>query len=318
MIGFYIFQFSHNGLSEYTTDWANFGAYFGSITGLLAFAGVLYSINESKKQTAENEERAIFFKMIDLYHNKLDTILKIEVKPGEPLVGIGDIIIEHTIIAIIYDHILDNDQAKIASELIEYNDVVKEIALTLGVNPDELNYEYLQAAIRFNVSIKMITVPRKLLKADNLLYLKYADWVTTILLRKENSEYYLYCFKIINFTSNYLIRLYGHLIGQYMRNIINVLEFSHNSNKSSYYGRFFMSQISSPELILIFYYALSKEGSLDFINYSREFELFQNFELAYLLFFLARKEGITEPDKTEKFIEEVLKIYEYKKKYRLV
>lgn len=70
MVVFYIRQFYNNGLSESTTDWANFGSYFGSITGLLAFAGVLYSASlsenraiKAEKKSKIREDRDQFFKL---------------------------------------------------------------------------------------------------------------------------------------------------------------------------------------------------------------------------------------------------------------
>lgn len=100
----------HTGFSYDLDDWAGFGNYFGSITGLLAFLGVLYSLIQSNKATEEakkeaaraeikaniaadkaamdaqrredqateeairREERDLFFKLIELYKEKSSAI----------------------------------------------------------------------------------------------------------------------------------------------------------------------------------------------------------------------------------------------------
>jgi hypothetical protein len=46
-------------ISDYVEDWGSFGSYFGSITGLLAFLGVLYSLILSEKKTAEAKKKTL-------------------------------------------------------------------------------------------------------------------------------------------------------------------------------------------------------------------------------------------------------------------
>lgn len=84
---------SNDGLSYDSNNWSAFGSYFGSITGLLAFAGVLYSTHlsekragdaedrldkqekESRKRYVEDSERAIFFQLLELHNNKLESVV---------------------------------------------------------------------------------------------------------------------------------------------------------------------------------------------------------------------------------------------------
>lgn len=77
----YFYKFGENGLSETTIEWANFGNYLASITGLLAFSGVLFSAYLSEKRAHESglytyealseskrrEERDIFYRMLERY-----------------------------------------------------------------------------------------------------------------------------------------------------------------------------------------------------------------------------------------------------------
>ena len=47
----FICKFYNTNFSDDSTDWGNFGAYLGSITGLLAFSGVLINIHLTQKQS---------------------------------------------------------------------------------------------------------------------------------------------------------------------------------------------------------------------------------------------------------------------------
>lgn len=72
--------FDNVGTSEFakkSNEWANFGQYFGSITGLLAFAGVLYTaaLSEERAKKAEEEMRKRegreqFFKLLELLQSQ--------------------------------------------------------------------------------------------------------------------------------------------------------------------------------------------------------------------------------------------------------
>jgi hypothetical protein len=312
MLFAYVIKFAANGTSDEPSDWAYFGSYLGSITGLLAFAGVLYSINESRKQSKQNEERSLFFKHIELHQKQVASVLQIKVADINSDVAIGDIIIEHTIIAIIYDYIISNKIDDIKDELIFYDELVKGISETLSKESEQLSLLQLQMAIRFYVHIKSIKIPKKILQSDKNTFVSYLDWAVEIMSKKSNKEFYSYSFKIINYTANSLLRIYGHIFSAYISNILNIMEFAHSSTNPKYYSQFFISQITTPELVLILYYSVSKEGSNELINYLKETNLLMKFDLAYFVFFSARIEGITEPNKIKLFIEKLFEIYKLK------
>lgn len=54
----YFCQFAKNGWSDDPMEWGAFGSYMGAITGLLAFVGVLASIYNANKKSAEAKEEA--------------------------------------------------------------------------------------------------------------------------------------------------------------------------------------------------------------------------------------------------------------------
>lgn len=70
IVGGYIWKF-HGGLSEEHQRWGEFGDFFGAIVGLFAFIGVLYTIKQAKNQ----EERSIFFQLLELYKDKVNSMV---------------------------------------------------------------------------------------------------------------------------------------------------------------------------------------------------------------------------------------------------
>lgn len=69
----YIINFRY-GFSDNSSDWGDFGAYMGSITGLLAFIGVLYTIRQSSLQSAARDDRDLFFKLMDEHRQTRDSL----------------------------------------------------------------------------------------------------------------------------------------------------------------------------------------------------------------------------------------------------
>ena len=68
----YVYRF-HHGLSYNHNDFADFGSYLGSITGLLAFIGVLYTIKDSQINRQIDNERSTFYNLLGLYQHQVDT-----------------------------------------------------------------------------------------------------------------------------------------------------------------------------------------------------------------------------------------------------
>lgn len=73
MLGIYAWNFPCP-FSENQADWGAFGAYMGSITGLLAFIGVLYTIRQSSLQVTARDERDLFFRLMDEHRQTRDSL----------------------------------------------------------------------------------------------------------------------------------------------------------------------------------------------------------------------------------------------------
>ncbi len=72
-IALYFYKF-HDGLAEIHSRWAEFGSFFSPVIGLLAFAGVLYSIELTKKQFRRQSEESGFFSLLNIYIKNIDQI----------------------------------------------------------------------------------------------------------------------------------------------------------------------------------------------------------------------------------------------------
>lgn len=77
MLLLYFFKFNGK-LSDLSDDWGNFGAYFGSITGLLAFLGVIYTQFKSEERfeklnvlNTKREDRDLYFKLTTIHNENL-------------------------------------------------------------------------------------------------------------------------------------------------------------------------------------------------------------------------------------------------------
>ena len=123
MLGRYFWQFAENGWSNDPMEWGAFGSYMGAITGLLAFVGVLYSVHNANKKSAEakeeaekvrkeavaenkkireeareeserlgakaeaKEERELFFKLIESHQKMMNSLISIDLKTHEKTEG---------------------------------------------------------------------------------------------------------------------------------------------------------------------------------------------------------------------------------------
>jgi len=83
-VGLYIYKF-HYGLTDIHSRWGEFGSFLSPMVGLLAFAGVLYSIEITKDQFKQQSEDNGFFSLINIYRSNLDKLYQNQGgKQGDP------------------------------------------------------------------------------------------------------------------------------------------------------------------------------------------------------------------------------------------
>lgn len=89
MIVMYFIYFNEKPSTD-SKDWGSFGDYFASVTGLVAFLGVLYTARlsekragDEKKESTARDERDQFFKMLELLRNQTENVIAHSVIPTE-------------------------------------------------------------------------------------------------------------------------------------------------------------------------------------------------------------------------------------------
>ncbi len=61
--------------SDNPADWGAFGAYMGALAGLLAFAGVIYSLYYTNAKARAQNEKNTFFRLLELHQRSMETLV---------------------------------------------------------------------------------------------------------------------------------------------------------------------------------------------------------------------------------------------------
>lgn len=287
MLGGYIWTF-HNGLSENHQTWGEFGNFFGSITGLLAFIGVLYTIRQGKTQ----EERNIFFQLLNMFQNKVNEIqyYSDDKKIDTPIHGLkafyyySNDIKKYYILSLLIQRIkiIDNEDSileKKSKKYItpeRYNDLLEQIKKVLpliykasGKNTFQelkehiIHIEEYEEAFIHSLSNKICY--------SSLVYLGYI--LTEQLLASKN---YFEIHLAMNRSSNLLYEHSQHQLGQYFRNVYYILNIIHPFKNNKIFSKIFRAQLSRYELIIILFNATSKHSSCIAIEQLKKYDIFNN------------------------------------------
>jgi len=273
MIILYLFHF-RGGISEEIDDWSKFGSYFGSITGLLALLGVLYTIQQSKEQVKLTEERGVFFKMLELYQNQASSVICYEKKGVEAFENIGKLANYYLILYCCLDHLIENPH-----ENINNTEGYEFVAL----------YNFRDSIIEnTDLNINEIERIKDLIKDGDL---------KSLLPTMESAKEYFHIlsdkidledqYKAIKYVSILIYKEYYHFLGQYFRTINNLLYFNKDFKEGSQYSRIFRSQLSSYELLVLFYSIFC--GSVNTLELFTKFPFFNILLKEDVLFFNPNK-----------------------------
>jgi len=263
-------------------DWGSFGSYMGSITGLLAFAGVLYTVMEAKKETKEaknesikREERDLFFIMLSMYQRQADIITKD--KSFSEFTKDGGI---NSIIYIIYETIVNDDDFKLSDDpdilLIQ-----KAVATSFGINLDNLLNskdeiaQNLKAEIKIRFEKNNFEIPEYMLTNDlNKEMQNYFHKVIFPKISNQNIDKYI--FNTIRGIADMIFIKNEDTLGQYFRTIYYILETISTNIEKERYSKIFRSQLSKSELTLLLYNLVSSQSSTETIKFYKENDIFNN------------------------------------------
>lgn len=288
MLIFYFINVSTH-FSTDSNEWGNFGDYLGSVTGILAFAGVLYSINISEKRADKADERTleaekkvqgrfkeesdrnIFFQLLDLHIKKTESIIFEDKDISTGVIAFRDY--TKSISISLNSYLIDN---YIINSNYIYSDFPLERNLfnTILRKSAKRNVDYYITDISNDIYIEL---KEHLLKKRDEMYLyeKYMpieEHINFCLNGTNINEKYI-LFKFIGALTYYY---YGHILGPYFRNMFYVMDTISKFSNQMNYKELFRAQLSRYELVLALFNAVSSHSSLRMVELLEEFDVFKD------------------------------------------
>lgn len=323
MVVIYFIYFNGEPSTD-SRDWGNFGDYFASVTGLVAFLGVLYTARLSEKraikaeeETEKREERDVFFKLLNLHQDRLESVIYIDSKISSNQIHNGLLAIEK------YVNIANNILVDYAIDLCITRMSPGDLEL-IYKKQDRNHYEehiYDRVIKRNgknnteNYYTTVINITKQFFDNANL-YSYEED-------RTDTKRYYYYpgiydsfriektldlAYSSMKLVGNVVNIKYGQILGQYYRNMYYVLEtcnqFKHDKE---YYFKLYRAQLSRNEIILCLLNAVSDKSSIKFVNLLKKYDILD--DLYYKDFFLTKFDIEKWNGKELEFIREIFKCY---------
>ncbi|MCC4791186.1 putative phage abortive infection protein [Vibrio splendidus] len=261
-IGLYLFKFN-DGLSNLHSEWGEFGSFFGGVVSpiisILAFIGLLYSMDETKKQFSEQRDESAFYSLLNFHSSKVEQLTNHELKGYELFKYLSmkyDVLYDEYCFNLAKKKIINNTSElpyfsyDFLSEKIKENyPYVKGSGIELAENYFNLSedkHELLKGLIDASISDE-----------DKSRVSVIGDTIV----RKFSSEQRLVCLKEIY---DEFYHDYGYLVGHYFRNINYILEHVDKSFNKENYSKIFRAQLSRYELTLLYYNMTSSYSSDSF------------------------------------------------------
>lgn len=281
LIAVYFYRF-HNGLSQEHSDFADFGSYLGSITGLLAFIGVLYTIRDSQMSRQTDNERSRFYKLLGLYQHQVDTIQYMHKDNKIPKSGIeafkayANESLSLFYAYIIYNFIKDGSEIPIELQTVGKMDerVFSEICARFQVN----NRTNLRSIF---VQDRGLDCYKKIYKIKDTIAISphsdmYSVFTSSICNKMLEEKKYNQIYGFIRNTGDYLYGRHGQYLGQYHRNIYYLLNSLISFKYENDYYKIFRAQLSLDELIVLLFNSMSSQSTKKTIHLLKKFDIFNN------------------------------------------
>lgn len=270
----YINKFS-GGLSESHTVWAEFGSFFGGvlspIVSVLAFVGLLYSMDQTKFQFKQQREENSFYSLLNFYHSKVSQAA--------------------------YENVTGLDTFKVISNkfFISYEDRCFRLAKNnIQNDPNNLphfSYHFLSNIIQKRSPVNLDSDPGQDLVVEyfslsgdkNELFKSLFDVTMSqeergriiaigdTLVRQMPSEQRL---GVIGEVYSDFYHDHGHILGHYFRHFYYTLAHADSSTKNYDYAKILRAQMSRYELNLLYYNALSDYTSKEFNTLLAKYDIF--------------------------------------------
>ena len=281
-LGMYLNAF-RGGLSEVHSAWGAFGSFFGGvvspIVSVLAFIGLLYSMDQTKKQFSEQIDESTFFSLLNFHVSKIEQLSDGEHKGYELF----------KYLSLKFNEIYKDNCLKIAR-----TEIINNTSNLPGFAYDFLGPKISSLRSDFDGTNKEISEKYFQLSSDKYELLKciyntnsseddskriFAIGDTTV--RKLNSSQRINKLKEIY---NDFYHEYGHIVGHYFRNIHYLMKHFDESEHSIKYSKIFRAQLSRFELTLMFYNMTSEFSSVEFNDLIAKYNILNGlyeFDLCY-------------------------------------
>ncbi|EHR7166426.1 putative phage abortive infection protein [Vibrio parahaemolyticus] len=258
----YVIQF-HGGLSDSHTSWGEFGSFFGGIlspiVSILAFIGLLYSMDQTKMQFKQQSEENSFYALLNFHHSKVSQTTY------ESYLGLDAFkALSGDFFELYEEYCFDIAKRKIQEEptqLPEYSyhflsEVIKERSALVEGNGKNLVEYYFSLSKDKNELFKGL-FDANISESDKRKLVAIGD---TLVRQLRSNERLGLIGKIYDdFYHNH-----GHILGHYFRNLYYTLEVADSSCRYDAYANILRAQLSRYELNLLFYNSVSSYSSEKF------------------------------------------------------
>jgi len=264
------------GFSRNPQDWGSFGSFFASITGLLAFTGVLYTASLSEKRAYEEkgrrkqaekkavmrDERDLFFKILQMHQYNVTYIslsLQENFKTGrDAIAGYVKKFQKYYYVSITLNQFKKaNCKYKDEYSYFDYFNNIAKKAQELSAPQDGTCHsdnleEFIDNLIQNN---SLSHLKEYDIHTENGCQVTscYSEMMSNGLISIND----IYC--SMKSVADYMYDSYEHQLGQYFRTICNLQEIVADNIEREKSLDVFRSQLSREELVLLLYYIVSSQ-----------------------------------------------------------
>ena len=304
----------HSIIPEIKLSLGEFGSFFASITGLLAFLAVLYTsdiadkraketialtkeeaennrvraekaeenkrqqVEEVRRRYREDSERTIFFQLLELHTKKVESVIYSNANNIKELVGARafERFVDKANTYWVLTIIFEHILTLEEDDSIYYKDAYMKVKEIF----EQYNLKAVQSLIRDNNNRFKIKGYENIIRDP-----KYMDddgrfeiwsWAKSIEIELLKNENYSYITKLITMIADVIYKEYGHILGHYFRNMFYVMDTINEFSDKKNYKELFRAQLSRFELTLGLFNAVSSNSSIKMVKLLEEFDVFKD------------------------------------------
>lgn len=260
---FYLFNFKY-GLSESPSDWAAFGSYVGGIYGALAFFAIIYSTYLTRNQFITQHEDEMFYKSVESF--TFNTLVASKESQG----NYSQLSVAKAVVLEIQKE-LENQAPHMARKILcESPDLISETNISKIVN--SINSIKNTIEKDFNDRELLEEINKRQSLDSKWEYLKYIldgvddedNIVRKALMDAGSTSFYLtdFCHRQHYYKLAWQSAEGKHSeeLNIYLRRFDFILYHIEKSKLKDKYKKYFYSQISKYDCIVLYYYALTSHN----------------------------------------------------------